>query len=91
MEKRIFKARKKLKKLLKNFNFQIEHIGSTSIIGCSAKPIIDIAIGVQSLEYGKQLIPILPKAPKHNRNNERQEDKFESIGPSADVRPELTT
>lgn len=30
-------------------------------MGCSAKPIIDIAIGVPSLEYGKQLIPVLEK------------------------------
>lgn len=60
-KKEYLKQEKKLKKLLKNFNIQIEHIGSTSIIGCSAKPIIDIAIGVQSLEYGKQLIPILEK------------------------------
>ena len=53
------KQEKKLNKALKDFDVQIEHIGSTSIIGCSAKPIIDIAIGVPNLEYGKQLIPIL--------------------------------
>lgn len=29
---------------------RIEHIGSTSIIGMSAKPIIDIVIGVDDLE-----------------------------------------
>lgn len=46
---------------LKNYDVQIEHIGSTAIVGCSAKPIIDIAIGVPELEYGKQLIPILEK------------------------------
>ena len=48
-----------LEKTLKDYDVVIEHIGSTSIVGCSAKPIIDIAIGVPSLEYGKQLIPLL--------------------------------
>lgn len=53
------KEEKILKNTLKDYNVDIEHIGSTSIVGCSAKPIIDIAIGVPSLEYGKQLIPLL--------------------------------
>ncbi len=48
-----------LQNSLKGYDVQIEHIGSTSIVGCKAKPIIDIAIGVPTLEYGKQLIPIL--------------------------------
>lgn len=41
------KERKILSKLLKNFDCKIEHVGSTSIPGLSAKPIIDIAIGCQ--------------------------------------------
>ena len=53
------KQEKILKRALQGYDVKIEHIGSTSIVGCSAKPIIDIAIGVPSLEYGKQLIPIL--------------------------------
>lgn len=48
-----------LKKQLQEYDVDIQHVGSTSIIGCCAKPIIDIAIGVKSLEYGEQLIPIL--------------------------------
>lgn len=55
------KQEKILKNTLAGYDVQIEHIGSTSIIGCSAKPIIDIAIGVPSLDYGKQLIPILER------------------------------
>jgi GrpB-like predicted nucleotidyltransferase (UPF0157 family) len=46
---------------LKNYDVDIQHIGSTSIVGCKAKPIVDIAIGVSPLMYGKQLIPILQK------------------------------
>ena len=36
-----------LKNLLKDFDVRIEHVGSTSIPGLSAKPIIDIALGVK--------------------------------------------
>ena len=53
------KEEKILKDILKDYDVDIQHIGSTSIVGCSAKPIIDIAIGVPNLEYGKQLISIL--------------------------------
>lgn len=34
----------------------IEHIGSTSIVGMTAKPIIDMMVGVRSLEKGKELV-----------------------------------
>ncbi len=50
-----------LNNALKNYDVDIQHVGSTSIIGCKAKPIIDIAIGIQNLEYGKKLIPVLEK------------------------------
>ncbi len=55
------KEKTALEYALKNYNIEIQHVGSTSIVGCKAKPIIDIAIGVPNLEYGKQLIPILQK------------------------------
>ena len=35
-----------LEKILHSINPTIEHIGSTSIVGLSAKPIIDIMIGI---------------------------------------------
>ena len=53
------KEEKILKEALSGYDLDIQHIGSTSIVGCSAKPIIDIAIGVPDLQYGKQLIPLL--------------------------------
>ncbi|MBI3260726.1 MAG: GrpB family protein [Ignavibacteriae bacterium] len=35
----------------------IQHIGSTSVIGLSAKPIIDIMLGLTSIEELNQIIP----------------------------------
>ena len=44
------KEKKILKKVFGDVAISIEHVGSTSVVGLSAKPIIDIAIGVNSLE-----------------------------------------
>ena len=44
------KEEKILKENLQNINCKIEHVGSTSIPGLSAKPIIDIAIGTNTTE-----------------------------------------
>jgi GrpB-like predicted nucleotidyltransferase (UPF0157 family) len=44
------KERKNLKKIFGDVAISIEHVGSTSVVGLSAKPIIDIAVGVDSLE-----------------------------------------
>lgn len=40
-------------------NGEINHIGSTSIPGLSAKPIIDIMVGVESLDASRPAIEIL--------------------------------
>jgi len=50
-----------LEKLFSDFSCVMgsQHIGSTAIPGLSAKPIIDLAIGVQNLEAAKILIPVL--------------------------------
>lgn len=45
----------------KNQIVSVEHVGSTAIVGLSAKPIIDILIGVKSLLDAKKFIPILEK------------------------------
>jgi GrpB-like predicted nucleotidyltransferase (UPF0157 family) len=42
--------------LLPKINFEIEHIGSTAIPGLSAKPIIDLLIGVDNLTDAKLFI-----------------------------------
>ncbi len=44
-----------------NIESAIEHVGSTSIKGLAAKPIIDIMVGVKSLECSTHLITVLTR------------------------------
>lgn len=45
--------------LIKNFVYgTIEHVGSTSVKGLAAKPVIDIMVGVESLEASKKAIQV---------------------------------
>ena len=37
----------------------VEHFGSTAIFGISAKPVLDIVIGVDDLKQAQELVPIL--------------------------------
>lgn len=54
---KIYKKEEKLiRSALKDYILDIQHIGSTSIPGAKAKPIIDIAIGVKSLKDGENFI-----------------------------------
>ena len=39
-----------LKDIFKDVALSIEHVGSTAVLGLSAKPIVDIAIGVKNLD-----------------------------------------
>lgn len=48
----------------------VEHIGSTSVEGLGAKPIIDIMVGLRSLDDARECIPLLETigyeyVPKH--------------------------
>lgn len=45
-----YNEKRKLENIFHNEGFTIEHVGSTAVDGLAAKPIIDIAIGVQSLD-----------------------------------------
>jgi GrpB-like predicted nucleotidyltransferase (UPF0157 family) len=46
---------------------EIQHIGSTAIVGISAKPLIDIAIGIASMSDVQKIIEILENAGYHWR------------------------
>lgn len=53
-----FKGEKKaLIELCNDLILEIEHIGSTYVVNLGAKPIIDIMIGVKSLDVDKEIIP----------------------------------
>ena len=41
--------KKYLRRILTNFTYVIEHIGSTAVKGLRARPIVDIAIGVGNI------------------------------------------
>lgn len=53
----------RLKDALEDPSIKIEHIGSTSVEGLSAKPIIDILIGVQSVEELSDVVAALADSP----------------------------
>lgn len=54
--------RENIAKSLRGFPVEIEHVGSTSIPGASAKPIIDIDAVVPSKDYVPQAIELLARA-----------------------------
>ncbi|MBS4538861.1 GrpB family protein [Clostridium sp. D2Q-11] len=53
------KAKSFYEKLLKDINVEIEHVGSTSVEGLWAKPILDIDIIVRDEEDSKETIKLL--------------------------------
>ncbi|HEY4486232.1 MAG TPA: GrpB family protein [Candidatus Paceibacterota bacterium] len=64
-----------LKNLLKNSVLDIQHIGSTSIPGLVAKPIIDMLMAVKSLEKVKNIRSLLESAGYEYRENGPNEDQ----------------
>jgi GrpB-like predicted nucleotidyltransferase (UPF0157 family) len=49
----------RLKNQLGEVSMRIEHIGSTSVIGLAAKPVIDIMIGLQDFTSADDLVPLI--------------------------------
>ena len=66
----------KLWDLLGNTAKGIEHIGSTSVEGLDAKPIIDIAIGVTSLE---DIVPYLDELSRNGFVHVPERDSYEQV------------
>ena len=59
-----FEREKKRLHILNGNFISIEHIGSTSIPGIKAKPVIDVVIGVKSVKReGRKCVKILNKSP----------------------------
>lgn len=56
------KEAKIVKEILKDYALDIQHVGSTSIVGLSAKPIIDIAVAVKNKEVLNTIIPVMQNA-----------------------------
>lgn len=57
------KEKENLSKIFRDIAIKIEHIGSTSIEGLSAKPIIDIAVAVNKLEDFEKVKSYFEKEP----------------------------
>lgn len=62
--KEMFEEEKKfLEKIFKNLAVEIEHVGSTSIDGLCAKPIIDIAVAIEKLSDFETIRVYFEKEP----------------------------
>ncbi|MBP3630287.1 MAG: GrpB family protein [Clostridia bacterium] len=72
------KEKQILQGLLSGIALDIQHVGSTSIPGISAKPIIDIAVAVKDLGDLEKVIPVLQNAGYDVKNS--IEDKGEVLG-----------
>lgn len=57
--------RRRLESVFAGANASIEHVGSTSVPGLAAKPIIDILVGVPSLDSAEQRIGALEDVGYH--------------------------
>ena len=76
------KEEKLLKKVLKDYILEIEHVGSTSIEGLKAKPVIDILIVIKSLEDIPKIEAILKDYDYSNRGPQGVDDRmFFAKGP----------
>lgn len=63
------KEKECLLNIIGEYILDIQHVGSTSIEGLSAKPIIDIAVAVENVEVLGKLIPILSEAGYDVKNS----------------------
>ena len=67
---------KLLKDVLKDKIIEIHHIGSTSIPGLKAKPVIDILIVIDSLKNISEIEELLKPFDYENRGTQGVEDRF---------------
>lgn len=62
---------KDLKEIFGNTALEIQHIGSTAICNIKAKPIIDIAVGIESFEALTNVLPRLEESGIYIRSHNR--------------------
>ena len=85
-EKEYLKEEKLLKEVLKDYIIEIHHIGSTSIKGLKAKPVIDILIVIKSLNQIEKIEDILKEYDYTNRGKQGVNDRFFFAKGSEDAR-----
>lgn len=69
------RVRAELAHALPSWVLSIEHVGSTAVPGLDAKPIIDVLVGVPSLQRGLELRPILESLGFEYRANDELPDR----------------
>ena len=67
---------KLLKEVLGDRLLEIHHVGSTSIKGLKAKPVIDILIAIESLENISEIEELLKDYDYSNRGHQGVEDRY---------------
>lgn len=75
-KKRFENEKENLKKKMGSIALTIEHIGSTSIEGLTAKPIIDIAVGVNNLEDFEKVRADFLKDENYSVKEDSQDDEI---------------
>ena len=70
------KERDLLKSVLGDKIIEIEHVGSTSIVGLKAKPVIDILIAINSLDEIEEIEQLLIEYDYSNRGHQGVEDRY---------------
>ena len=74
-----------LREAIGNYAVAIEHIGSTSVSGLEAKPIIDILVGVQKLDDAQKSIAPLARISYEYRGEQGIAGRFYFRKGTADV------
>lgn len=70
------KEEKLLKEVLKDRILEIHHVGSTSIKGLKAKPVIDILVAIENLDNIKEIEELLKEYDYSNRGQQGVEDRY---------------
>lgn len=70
------KEKKLLKEVLGDRALEIHHVGSTSIKGLNAKPIIDILVAIEDLNMIEEIEELLKEYDYSNRGHQGVEDRY---------------